>query len=366
VAIQPLLDSNAGFQSFAQKAKALNSISIIGGGLAGLTLGIGLRQRGVPVTVWEAGRIPRHRVCGEFINGRGLEALGRPGLPDILMKAGARPATTAAFFLENRSLPVRTLPRPAFCLSRFKLDGVLAEGFCKAGGVLRCETRWQEKEFNEGVVRATGRCAQAAEQGWRWFGVKAHVVNVSLAADLEMHFLANGYVGLCRISDDEVNVCGLFRRRKENGETRRDPIDRLRGNPGSLLYERLSSARWNNASFCTVGGLSLRPRRAAELREFCIGDALTMIAPVTGNGMSMAFESAGLALEPLIAYARGDLSWREARKKHALQCDVSFGRRLRWSVLVQRGLFIPPLRQFILPIVLRSELSWEFLFNFTR
>ena len=46
-------------------------LTIVGGGLAGLTLGIGLRQRGVPVTVYEAGRYPRHRVCGEFISGRG-------------------------------------------------------------------------------------------------------------------------------------------------------------------------------------------------------------------------------------------------------------------------------------------------------
>jgi 2-polyprenyl-6-methoxyphenol hydroxylase-like FAD-dependent oxidoreductase len=37
-------------------------ITIIGGGLAGLTLGIGLRHRGVPVKIFEAGSYPRHRV----------------------------------------------------------------------------------------------------------------------------------------------------------------------------------------------------------------------------------------------------------------------------------------------------------------
>jgi 2-polyprenyl-6-methoxyphenol hydroxylase-like FAD-dependent oxidoreductase len=40
---------------------------IIGGGLAGLSLGIALRHRGLPVTIREAGHYPRHRVCGEFI-----------------------------------------------------------------------------------------------------------------------------------------------------------------------------------------------------------------------------------------------------------------------------------------------------------
>jgi menaquinone-9 beta-reductase len=39
-------------------------IEIIGGGLAGLSLGRALARAGVPVTVYEAGNYPRHRVCG--------------------------------------------------------------------------------------------------------------------------------------------------------------------------------------------------------------------------------------------------------------------------------------------------------------
>ena len=63
---------------------AAKPITIVGGGLAGLTLGIGLRRRGVPVTVWEAGHYPRHRVCGEFISGRGQETLSRLGLREVI------------------------------------------------------------------------------------------------------------------------------------------------------------------------------------------------------------------------------------------------------------------------------------------
>ena len=90
----------------------LKPITIVGGGLAGLTLGIGLRQQGIPVTVWEAGHYPRHRVCGEFISGRGQDVLARLGLLESFSQAGAVCARTAAFYLGRRGSPVRPLATP--------------------------------------------------------------------------------------------------------------------------------------------------------------------------------------------------------------------------------------------------------------
>ena len=115
----------------------MKPITIVGGGLAGLTLGIGLRQRGVPAALWEAGHYPRHRVCGEFICGRGQETLARLGLRDLLERAGAVGADTAAFFSATQSTGPRPLPSRAICLSRFTLDATLAEKFRELGGELR-------------------------------------------------------------------------------------------------------------------------------------------------------------------------------------------------------------------------------------
>ena len=55
-------------------------ITIVGGGLAGLTLGILLRREGIEATVIEAGKYPRHRVCGEFISGHGRRILNELSL----------------------------------------------------------------------------------------------------------------------------------------------------------------------------------------------------------------------------------------------------------------------------------------------
>jgi 2-polyprenyl-6-methoxyphenol hydroxylase-like FAD-dependent oxidoreductase len=354
----------------------LKPIIIIGGGLAGLTVGIGLRRRDIPVTVLEAGHYPRHRVCGEFISGRGQQALANLGLLNPLLQSGATPAGTAAFFPPRQTNPpIRLLEQKAICISRFHLDSILAENFRVAGGDLRENTRNDFADLEEGTVRATGRRAQPVENGYVWFGVKIHARKLPLVADLEMHAFENGYVGLCRLPESEVNICGLFRRARQmqNANCRmqsqvKTQLGRLLLNipAGSRLYHRLSSADADEASFCSVAGLSLKPQRAAQLPDCSLGDALTMTPPVTGNGMSMAFESAELALEPLCAYARGELSWLEAKAQISRACDDRFASRLRWAQWLQWMMFSPLFQNCLGALALRSQFVWNMFFRRTR
>jgi len=363
-------------------------ITIVGGGLAGLTLGIGLRQQGIPVTVWEAGRYPRHRVCGEFISGRGQDVLARLGLLESFRRAGSILARTAAFYLGRAASPVRPLGTPALCLSRFTLDALLADHFRQAGGELRENTRWREDDFGEGVVRANGRRLQPRPNGCRWFGLKVHARHVPLAADLEMHGTQTGYVGFCRLTDGVVNICGLFRRPARHDHEpgapagcrltpfeaskpatcRRSGLSALSeiSEPGTPLWERLARAEFDERSFCSVAGFSLRPHRATMHNECCIGDALTMIPPVTGNGMSMALEAADVATRPLAAYSRGESSWSEAQQNVAAACDRAFAQRLAWGRWLQWMMFTPLLRGWLGSAVLRSECLWRTLYLHTR
>ena len=344
----------------------LKPITIVGGGLAGLTLGIGLRQKGIPVTIWEAGRYPRHRVCGEFISGRGQDVLARLDLLELFRQAGSSSAHTAAFFLGRAASPLWSLPEPALCLSRFAMDALLAAHFRQVGGELREDARWRPDDFGEGVVRATGRRLPSRSDGRRWFALKVHARSVALAADLEMHGARFGYVGFCRLKDGEVNVCGLFRPPAAVRDTPRSLTDLLLGQPGTLMWERLAGAALDQSSFCSVAGLSLRPHRAASRPECCIGDALTMIPPVTGNGMSMAFEAAEFAIGPLTAYARGESSWSQARQIVAAVCDHAFARRLVWARWLQWMMFTPLLRGWPGSLVLHSELLSQLIFTRTR
>jgi menaquinone-9 beta-reductase len=346
---------------------ALKPVTVVGGGLAGLTLGIGLRQRQIPVTVWEAGGYPRHRVCGEFISGRGQAVLSRLGLRALFIEAGATTAPDAVFFEGKRASPKRVVDPPALCLSRFTMDTLLADELRTLGGELREHTRWRGADTDEGVVRASGRRTEPVVGGCRWFGLKAHARGARLAASLEMHALEDGYVGLCRLPGEKVNVCGLFRRRAKRGGSGVPSWRSLLSGPaGSALYERLAGAEFDGDSFCSVAGLTFRPGRASEHDGCCIGDALTMIPPVTGNGMSMALEASEIAIEPMAAWSRGELNWNRARRAVATGCDRTFARRLAWARWVQWLMFTPLTRGRLGTLALRSNWLWQLMFSRTR
>ena len=345
----------------------MKPITIIGGGLAGLTLGVALRQREVPVTVFEAGRYPRHRVCGEFVRGRGREVLRRLGLEEKFLAAGARTATTTGFY-SRRGRELRAdLPEPALCLTRYAMDALLATEFTKLGGKLCVGVRRPE-DLGEGMVRATGRRTKAEVKGWRWFGLKAHARGARLAADVEVHLLPHGYVGLCRVTDELVNVCGLFRSRAAVPDLAQRWQAWLRGegSENEALHRRLEDAEFCFDTFCSVSGLCLRPELATRHDGCAVGDAITMIAPFTGNGMSMAFESAELATHPLSEYSAGKIPWENAKIAMAGSCDEAFSRRLKWSRLLQFLLLNGPAGDALISVGTRAPALWRILYLRTR
>src|SRR5262245_8310982 len=128
-------------------------ITIVGGGLAGLSLGIALRQRGDPVSLHEAGVYPRHRVCGEFISGVSLAAFDHLGIRDLL--GDARKHSSTAWFCRERRIFTAQLP-VGLGVSRFILDERLSVKFRQLGGTL-CERSRVQPRQEEGIVWCAGR-----------------------------------------------------------------------------------------------------------------------------------------------------------------------------------------------------------------
>ena len=343
----------------------MKSVHIVGGGLAGLTLGLRLRQLDVPVELYEAGSYPRHRVCGEYLSGRGRDFLRSLISEETLQQAGARHSSGLRVYRRNHTLPGQTLPRPALCLSRHRLDQLLANQFSSQGGRLHLQTR-QAPPTGEGWVTATGRQPAVREEGWRWIGLKAHALDLSLGEDLEMHLTPHGYVGLCAVEENRVNVCGLFRTKETVPDLARRWRDWLGGEPGSALHRRLQNVRWDESSFSSVSAISLRPRRAIHQPGVRVGDALTMIPPLTGNGMSMAVEGAFLSAGPLADWSQGTIDWPACLKQIAGTLDGCFSSRLRWARLLQQSILHPFGQPLLWHLASAFPLLPQLLFRQTR
>lgn len=327
---------------------SLRPIEIIGGGLAGLSLGLALRRAGAPVTIIEAGHYPRHRVCGDFITGLSESTIATLGLAPHL--ADALKHREVAWFHREKPARLQRLPAPALGLSRHALDARLAAAFIAAGGDLRTDTRAADFTPSPGRIIATGR----ARSDSPWLGLKLHVRGLALTRDLELHLGDDCYVGLALVETGAVNVCGLFRRRALSapGPELLASYLRAAGLPG--LAARINAATPEPDSCCAMAALAYTspPPEPDIIR---LGDAHGLIPPFTGNGMALAFQSAETALAPLLAYADHSAPWSETC--HTI--NTALQRRFRVRLSAARAFhpfLLRPRRQRWLAALTRAHL----------
>lgn len=329
------------------------SITIVGGGLAGLSLGIGLRSNGIPVTIHEAGRYPRHRVCGEFICGVDGETLKTLSIGDVLEES--IPNRSTAWFRYDREILQRDLPFSASGISRYKLDNELASRFEKLGGDLCVGSRFRSDGVKtDGVVFASGRPREPESD---WIGLKCHLPGFSTETDLEMHLGEGGYLGLSQVENEVVNACGLFRIRSDIKGKRETLLARYLESCGMRsLASRIRESEVDTDSAVGVNAFRLgRQRPSGASERFAIGDQFAIIGPFAGNGMSMAFESAAMALEPLIAWSRDEMEWSDALQGYEAYARRRFRSRMRLSGLMHPFL-VSPIGQNVLSALASTKL----------
>lgn len=295
-------------------------ITIAGGGLAGLSLGIALRERGADVTLHEAGSYPRHRVCGEFLSGVSDQTLDRLGISGDV--ANAVSLRSSCWFNHAGSLGEVALSGRG--ISRRLLDDRLQKRFTALGGNLVTESRIQP---GEGVVWAAGRMRRPSP----WIGLKCHVQGMELTHDLEMHVGASGYAGLARIEGGLVNLCGLFHAGSASGKGVDLLLGCLRSGGLHRLAKRIGDAIPDQESFCGVAGFRFGRGTSGS---FSIGDAALMIPPFTGNGMSMALEAADQSVQPAMEFVTGRISWAEASARSTAAQRRHFRRRMMIASLI--------------------------------
>ena len=331
-------------------------VIIIGGGPAGSSAAAHLAARGVRVVLLEKGRMPRQKLCGEFITPECFSTLNRLGVMDRILIAGAQKITHLSLIGSNGKRVEAPLSEisdksSALSLSRARFDEVLFNAARESGAVCleshavkRClyddgrATGVEAMSIADGrtvnfyaplVVDASGRNSRAmvgkrerarGKRGSRLFAMKAHLKGVEgVAGRVELYFFPGGYGGLSSIEDGLVNLCFI------TDETK---LGAMGGNAASVMRQTvlrnpLANERLFGAEavskWVSAGPLVFGRRRLAKSSVIAIGDASGMIDPFTGTGIQIAMRTGELAAEAIIEAMGSNLAASAHQRDHEAQ-----------------------------------------------
>lgn len=321
---------------------------VIGGGPAGSSAAISLAGRGMRVLVLEEKRMPRGKLCGEFITPECFPSLERLGVMERMLAAGARKITRVSLVVTSGKVVQTFISKMshdstwAMSLSRARFDQILFERARQAGAeclegvaVRRClfngssPSGVEALSLTQGnvvsfeaplIIDASGRNSRlmigrreriAGRRGSRLYALKAHLKGVEGVDDqVELCFFPQGYGGLSLVEDGLVNLCFIVDERtlKSAGGDPSRVIERSLMN-NSLARERLRAAevvgKWYSA-----GPLTFGRRRLARDGIIAIGDASGMIDPFTGTGIQIALRTGELAAEAILETMGGAIESR--------------------------------------------------------
>ncbi len=346
----------------------IHDVCIVGGGLAGSAAAIKARQAGLSVCLIEKSRGSRQKLCGEFLSPEGRSLLEHLGVLERLEAAGA--TTLERVRIANDTAEVSAcIPGGALGISRNRLDAICLDEAYRQGAhivrghtvkmvdqvgkqilVCRSDDRIDRARF---VVVACGRSSRLVNmlQGFQpdidspYVAFKAHYRGLDLGKMIEMFPVRGGYCGMSMVEGELVNMCWIADKRllQEAGGDPRMMLE-LMGKQNTELESRCHKLDRVDPAFCAASQLTFRPRMPVAGQIFFAGDSAGMIAPLCGDGMSMAIQS-GIMAARIIAGAL-DGAVDDPQKRYKTEWLDEYSTRMRWGRWFHNFLVRPYATQF--------------------
>jgi flavin-dependent dehydrogenase len=167
--------------------------------------------------------------------------------------------------------------------------------------------------------------------------VKYHL-KARLAEDvIELHNFKDGYCGISKIDGDKYCMCYITTTQQLN-EAGND-IKQLER---SILYQNPHLKKYFEESEflftkpVVISKIALNKKFTYQQQVFMLGDAAGAIAPLCGNGMSMAMRASKILSENLIAYFNQEISKEALIKLYQKQWNQHFSLRIRIAYFLQQ------------------------------
>lgn len=299
--------------------KQNTDVFVVGGGPAGLAVGIAAAQRGLSVTVVDSARPPIDKACGEGIMPDGLLALRTLGVD--LTELAAASFEGIRFVDAAGEVNARFPQGSGFGMRRSALHTVLAEKAESVG--VRLAWGMRVEAVRQGEVVAGGEtlrsrfvvCADGENSSLRQkaglgagkvyrrrYGFRNHYQVPPWSPFVEVHWANCGQIYVTPVGANDL--CVVFITADQH--LRLD--DALPFFPE--LRQRLAGQAPSDRS---IGGISVTRKLKAVTagRIALIGDASGSADAITGDGLSLAFQQATVLAD---AMCSGDL--REYQKQH--------------------------------------------------
>ena len=303
-----------------------DEVLILGGGVAGCAASIELARNGRSVTLIEREPTPRHKVCGEFLSGEALEDLHALGID--VASLGAVPINYVRLAASSRAAEA-PLPFPAASLTRKALDTALIADAIAAGvrvergrsvqSLSRTNANLWQATLDDGTVYeaptaflATGkhdlRGHGRPKDPHQWVGFKMYyrltaAQTAQLANASELTLYAGGYGGIQPVEDGITNFCCVVKRKYfAHTGLRWDALLTKMQQDCPHLAMRLDGAEPLLDKPITITHIPYGYlRRATADGLYCIGDQAAVIPSFTGDGISIALNTARRATAAYLA-----------------------------------------------------------------
>jgi flavin-dependent dehydrogenase len=299
----------------------MDDVIIIGGGLAGLFNAILLNRAGLRVTLIERKTYPFHRVCGEYISNEVLPFL--EALNIDVHQLGASSINRLEVTAVSGTKLSQQLDLGGFGLSRYTLDNYLYQKAAAEGVKFLLGTRVEDVQFINNqfevtipnqvltaplVIGSFGKRSNLDQKLKRRFfyrrspymAVKFHV-KVDFPDDLiQLNNYHNGYCGISKIEADRHCMCYLAHRDdlRKYGNLQGLEENVILKNP--YLKKIFDKAEFLLDKPEVINEISFEKKEPVDQHILMSGDTAGMIAPLCGNGMTMAIHSAKI-LSTIIA-----------------------------------------------------------------
>jgi len=367
------------------RSDGLYDLAVIGGGPAGTSAAITAARAGRKILLLERGRLPRQRVCGEFVSAESLELLGGllAGSASEVLEDAPR-ISEARLFVDGRTICTPIAP-PAASIGRFDLDAALWRAAELVGVDARLQTTAENVERRENfeirtanhefharaLISAVGRWSNlvlryAEDIGAQWLGVKGHFAEPSAQTSVDLYFFDGGYCGVqpVRLAGNDwtvnrVNACAMVRSdlaRTLSEVFRLHPQLQVRAREWQPLMEPVATFP-----------LMFRKPRPVKDEMLFVGDAAGFVDPFVGDGISLALRSGAMAAECLAPYFRSEISLAEAAARYRHEYDHRLAPVFRSSSRIRHLLGLPrPVRRAAIHVLERTPAASRLLVKMTR